>query len=109
MRARIKGTDIVVDCERIDEISSDHSPGIRCKYLTGEFEGTHETIPGDCLVEMKSNIDWEKLNVSMIIDFVSASIVNLGEIPTDRETRMKMIDSAIELANDLEEKLKNKK
>ena len=109
MKARIKGTDIIVECKGIGTMLSDSGKGVGCRYLTGEHKGASEAIPGDCLVEMDGEINWKELHAMMVANFTMASLARLGGMPVDESARREIVDAAIEMADDIEKRLKNKK
>ncbi len=108
MKARIKGTDVIVECQGIGEILGNGGSGVRCKYLTGEHKGTIETIPGDCLVELNDHPNWKELRANMVMSFTVSSLVRLGGMPADEEVRRDIVDAAIEMADYVESRLKDK-
>lgn len=57
MKARIKGTNTIVECIRIDGFFGERGKGIYCQYINGEHPGAYETIPGDCLIEIENGFD----------------------------------------------------
>lgn len=107
MKARIKGTDIIVECKGIGTILGNEGSGIECKYLTGEHKGAIEAIPGDCLVEMDGEINWKELHAMMVMNFTVASLARLGGMPADESARREIVDAAIEMADDIKKRLKS--
>jgi len=108
MKARIKGTDIIVECMGIGTMLNDRGKGIECHYLTGEHKGAYETIPGDCLVEMDGDVNWKEHHVLMVANFTVASLARLGGMPADESARREIVDAAIEMADDIEKRLRGK-
>ena len=105
MKARIKGTDIIVECKGIDMMLGENGKGVRCRYLNGENKGAGEVIPGDCLVEMEP--DWEERHFNLVSNFVVASLARCG-MSADEGVRRNIIDAAIEMADDIERRLKDR-
>jgi hypothetical protein len=109
MKARIKGTDIIVECKGIGTILGNEGSGIECRYLTGEHKGASETIPGDCLVEMDGDLNWRELHASMVANFTVASLARMGGMPADEDTRRLIVNAAFDMADDIEKRLRNRK
>ena len=108
MKSRIKGTDIIVECKGIGTMLNDRGKGVMCRYLTGEHKGASEAIPGDCLVEMDGDINWKEFRATMVANFTVASLARLGGMPADENARREIVDAAIEMADDIEKRLKKK-
>ena len=77
MKARIKGTNIIVKCIRIDGdgFFGGKDKGIYCQYINGEHPGAYETIPGDCLIEIEEAFDWQSFRAEAAKDILSNSLI----------------------------------
>lgn len=109
MKARIKGTDIIVECKGIGTLLGTDDSGIECRYLTGPDKNATETIPGDCLVELTDEPNWKEKRVDMVVNFTVASLVRLGGMPVDEDIRRGIVDAAIDMADYIESRLKDRK
>ena len=105
MRARIKGTDIIVECKGVGTMLNDTGKGIGCRYLTGDLKGANETIPADCLVEIEG-VDWTKLYPSMVINFTAALLAN--RVRKTPDYKREMINTAFEYADEIKKRIDNK-
>ena len=105
MKARIKGTDIIVECSGVGTSPSNDGKGIECRYLTGRHKGASETIPGDCLVELDGEPNWKELRYSTIANFTITAIAKAG-MPADESVRRNIVDAATEMADYIEKRLK---
>ena len=109
MKARIKGTDIIVECKGIGTLLGTGGSGIDCHYLTGDNKGAYETIPGDCLVELTDEPNWKEKRVDMVTNFTVSSLVRLGGMPVDEDIRRGIVDAAIDMADYIESRLRDRK
>ena len=71
MKARIKGTNEIVECLEIG-LWGDKSKGIRCKYSNGSYE----VIPGDSLIEIEDTFDWQSFRNQAAKDILCAMLGN---------------------------------
>lgn len=111
MKARIKGTNTIVECIRIDGFFGDKGKGIYCKYINGEHPGGYETIPGDCLIELENDFDWQSFRAEAAKEILCAiinresSFTRNGKLIVNHKD---FIEMAIEDADALISKLKEK-
>lgn len=111
MKARIKGTNTIVECIRIDGFFGEKGKGIYCQYINGEHPGAYETIPGDCLVEIENNFDWQSFRNQAAKDILCAIINRENSFTKNGEVvvfHKDFIEMAIEDADVLISKLKEK-
>ena len=117
MKARIKGTNTLVECERVSSIGN-NSFGIKCKYINGPEAGVIEVIPGDCLVECDVKHDYKQLRNQAAIAAMQSLLSNevyfkklCDFFGTNDSPSNKLIEQvnyqAIQIANDLVHELKN--
>ena len=81
MKARIKGTNTIVECIRIDGFFGEKGKGVYCQYINGEHPGAYETIPGDCLIELENDFDWQSFRNQAAKDILCALLSNPNETP----------------------------
>lgn len=100
MKARIKGTNTIVEC-----IESDHLNyvgfGIKCKHSNGRYE----IISGDCLIELENDFDWQSFRAAAAKDILCA-IIQSGYYGEDRITHQSEL--AVGYANELCKQIKEK-
>ena len=104
MKARIKGTDTIVECLRLDE----DNKRIYCKYINGEFAGICDRIQSDCLVEIENDFDWQSFRNHVAKDILCAMIRNEGvadERNVDEFTKDNQVKDAVLYADKLIAKL----
>ena len=106
MKARIKGTNTVVECIRVDSFFGEIGKGVYCQYINGEHPGAYETIPGDCLIELENNYDWQSFRAEAAKNFVS--IMCNHKYDTKEERYPVICNEAIKLADELIKQLKEK-
>lgn len=104
MKARIKGTNTIVEC-----IESDHLGyvgfGIKCKHSNGRYE----IISGDCLIELENDFDWQSFRAEAAKD-IFCTLIPFGkdEGLTKEETLEYCVKNAVFIADKLISKLKEK-
>lgn len=103
MKARIKGTNTIVECIRIEGFLGEKGKGIRCQYINGEHPGAYETIPGDCIIEIENDFDWQSFRVEAAKDILCALIHK-----TDNFIGKDSAGYAIMIADELIKQLKEK-
>ena len=109
MKARIKGTNTIVECIRIDGFFGEKGKGVYCQYINGEHPGAYETIPGDCLIELENDFDWQSFRAEAAKDILCAVLPRIAIIDGDIQQSIEnaisnSIDVADELIKQLEEK-----
>jgi hypothetical protein len=105
MKARIKGTNTIVECIRIDGFFGEKGKGVYCQYINGEHPGAYETIPGDCLIELENDFDWQSFRAEAAKDIL-CSIIQSGYYGEDRIAHQSEL--AVGYANELVKQLKEK-
>ena len=101
MKARIKGTNEIVECLGIDMIC-DTIKGIECVHSNGGGE----IIPGDCLIELENDFDWQSFRAEAAKDILCAmvpethNIIGIGNV----EYAIKIADELIKQLKEKEEK-----
>lgn len=109
MKARIKGTNIIVECIRIDGFFGEKGKGIYCQYINGEHPGAYETIPGDCLIELENTFDWQSFHAEAAKDILCAVLPRIEIIDGDfHQTIENAISNSIDVADELIKQLKEK-
>lgn len=104
MKARIKGTSIIVEGIRVGDFFGEKGKGVYCQYINGEHPGAYETIPCDCLIELENDFDWQSFRAELAKDILCA-IIQGGYA----ESRIKYQSGlAVKYANTLISKLKEK-
>jgi hypothetical protein len=106
MKARIKGTNTIVECIRIDGFFGEKGKGVYCQYINGEHSGAYETIPGDCLIELENDFDWQSFRAEAAKDILCAIISqpNLGYYGDEVENAVIFVDKLISKLKEKEEK-----
>lgn len=106
MKARIKGTNTIVECIRIDGFFGEKGKGIYCQYVNGEHPGAYETIPGDCLIELENDFDLQSFRAEAAKDILCAIISqpNLGYYGDEVENAVIFADKLISKLKEKEEK-----
>lgn len=120
MKARIKGTNILVECKGIGVGLHDNIKGIDCIYINGPHRGASEVIPGECLVECDVKRDYKQLHNQAAIAAMQSLLSNevyfkrlcdffdCADSPSYK--LIKQVNyQAIKVADDLINELKNKK
>ena len=119
MKARIKGTNILVECKGIGVGLGDNIKGISCKYINGPHRGATEVIPGECLVECDVKRDYTQLRNQAAIAAMQSLLSNeiyfkrlcdffdCGDAPSPKLIEQVNFQ-AIKVADDLINELKNK-
>lgn len=103
MKARIKGTDTVVECLQIGVLINENK-GIECKYPNGAIE----VIPGDCLVEIES-FDWQSFRTEAAKDILCAVLPEIKIIDSNFQQSIEnAISNSIDVADKLIKQLKDK-
>lgn len=98
MKARIKGTNIIVECIGIGTLINENN-GIKCKHSNGAME----VIPGDCLVELENDFDWKSFRAEAAKDILCHL---LGDRYTGDSDNKGFVFQAIGIANELVKQLK---
>ena len=103
MKARIKGKNEIVECLGIDMIC-DTIKGIECVHSNGGGE----IIPGDCLIELENDFDWQSFRAEAAKDILCAMIQS-GYYGEDRivhhsELAVKYIDELIKQLKEKDDK-----
>lgn len=65
MKARIKGTNTIVECLEVDFLNYVGFE-IKCKHS----DGSTELIPGDCLIELENDFNWQSFRVEAAKDIL---------------------------------------
>jgi hypothetical protein len=106
MKARIKGTNTIVECIKIDGFFGEKGKGVYCQYINGEIPGAYETIPGDCLIEIENDFDWQSFRAEAAKDILCAIISqpNLGYYGEEVENAVIFADKLISKLKEKEEK-----
>lgn len=111
MKARIKGTNTIVECKGIGTLVNENK-GIECQHIDGSIE----VIPADCLIELGESFDikepfnWQSFRAEAAKDILCAVISGgissgAGSIIPEKENLVKVsIDIADELVKQLKEK-----
>ena len=105
MKARIKGTNIIVKCEGVGTSFNGYK-GIMCEHI----DGSREVIPADCLIEIgekfdiKEQFNWQSFRAESAKDILCA-IIPRYEGSIDKE----VVEYAIFITDNLISKLKEKK
>ncbi|MCR4849056.1 MAG: hypothetical protein K5920_09450 [Bacteroidales bacterium] len=102
MKARIKGTDRIVDCEEIVVSPAGNIKGFKCRDINSEME-IEEVIPAECLIEIQ-DFDWQSFRAEAVKAFIAASITHGTELKSIDE----VVDTCIYIADLLIDKLKRK-
>lgn len=100
MKARIKGTNTIVECLKSDFLDN-FGFGIKCKHSNGRYE----IIAGDCLVEIENDFDWQSFRAEAAKDILCA-IIKSGYYGEDRITHQSVL--AVKYATELVKQLKEK-
>jgi len=106
MKARIKGTNTIVECIDTGTLINENK-GIECRHSNGAIE----VIPGDCLIELENDFDWQSFRALAAKDILCAiinresSFTRNGEVVVSHKD---FIEMAIEDADVLIAKLKEK-
>ena len=111
MKARIKGTNTIVECIRIDGFFEEKGKGVYCKYINGEHPGGYETIPGDCLIELENDFDLQSFRAEAAKDILCAIINRESPFTRNGEvvvSHQDFIEIAVEDADALIKQLKEK-
>jgi hypothetical protein len=95
MKARIKGTNTIVECIKIDGFFGEKGKGVYCQYINGEIPGAYETIPGDCLIEIENDFDWQSFRAEAAKDILCSMINHFGTKYIDMDDVVKWTDSLI--------------
>jgi hypothetical protein len=95
MKARIKGTNTIVECIRIDGFFGEKGKGVYCQYINGEHPGAYETIPGDCLIELENDFNWRSFRAEAAKDILCSMINHFGTSNIDMNDVVKWTDSLI--------------
>ena len=98
MKARIKGTNVIVECIDTGTLINENK-GIECRHSNGAIE----VIPGDCLIELESTFDWQSFRNQAAKDILCALIHK-----TDNFIGKDSAGYAIMIADELIKKLKEK-
>lgn len=111
MKARIKGTNIIVECKGIGTLINENK-GIECKHIDGSIE----VIPADCLIELgesfdlKEPFDWQSFRAEAAKDILCATLS--GGIASGAagilEKKELIVERSIEIADELIKQLKEK-
>ena len=107
MKARIKGTNIIVECIRIDGFFGEKGKGVYCQYINGEHPGAYETIPGDCLIEMENNFDWQSFRNQAAKDILTGIVSHSGVSISSTDAH-RLTELALTYADELVKQLKEK-
>ena len=109
MKARIKGTNTIVECIRIDGFFGEKGKGVYCQYINGEHPGAYETIPGDCLTELENDFDWKSFRAEAAKDILCAVLPRIKIIDGDFQQSIEnAISNSIDVADKLIKQLKEK-
>lgn len=108
MKARIKGTNTIVECIRIEGFFGEKGKGVYCQYINGEHPGAYETIPGDCLIELENDFDWESFRAEAAKDILCAMIGEVIKQRNGSDLIDNTVRSAIVITDNLISKLKEK-
>lgn len=100
MKARIKGTNTIVECIETGKLINGDK-GILCRHSDGALE----VIPGDCLIELDNDFDWQSFRVEAAKDFVAALI---SVIDYEHNSDENIVKNAINLSEELIKQLKEK-
>ena len=106
MKARIKGTNVIVECIDTGTLINENK-GIECRHSNGAIE----VIPGDCLIELESTFDWQSFRNQAAKDILCAirnresSFTRNGQVAVFHKD---FIEMAVEDADALIAKLKEK-
>lgn len=98
MKARIKGTNIIVECLDTGTLINENK-GIECKHSNGAIE----VIPGDCLVELEDTFDWQSFRAEAAKDILCAMVPDAHNIIGTGN-----VEYAIMIADELIKQLKEK-
>ena len=102
MKARIKGTNIIVECIDTGTLINENK-GIECKHSNGAIE----VIPGDCLIELENDFDWKSFRAEAAKDILTGIVVHdnicISSTYADRLTKL-ALTYADELIRQLKEK-----
>jgi hypothetical protein len=106
MKARIKGTNTIVECIRIDGFFGEKGKGVYCQYINGEHPGAYETIPGDCLIEIENDFDWQSFRAEAAKDILCAMLTDqrISEIMPYKDLVRMSLECTDELIKQLKEK-----
>jgi hypothetical protein len=105
MKARIKGTNTIVECIRIDGFFGEKGKGVYCQYINGEHPGAYETIPGDCLIEIENDFDWQSFRAEAAKDILCHLLNDRYSGDGDNNS---FVMQAIGIADELIKQLKEK-
>lgn len=102
MKARIKGTDRIVDCEEIVVSPAGNIKGFKCRDINSKME-IEEVIPAGCLIEIQ-DFDWQSFRVEAAKD-IMCSIIQSGYYGEDRiahqsELAVKYTDELVKALKD---------
>lgn len=111
MKARIKGTNTIVECRGIGTLINENK-GIECKHIDGSIE----VIPADCLIELSESFDikepfnWESFRAEAAKDIFCVAFdrtIEKGDIEIIREFK-ELIGECVLIADELIKQLKEK-
>ena len=104
MKARIKGTNTIVECTDTGTLINENK-GIECRHSNGAIE----VIPGDCLVELENEFDWQSFRAEAAKDILCAVLPRLEIIDGDFQQSIEnAINNSINVADELIKQLKEK-
>lgn len=110
MKARIKGTNIIVECKGIGTLTNENK-GIECKHT----DGSVEVIPADCLIEVsdtfdiKEQFDWKSFRVEAAKDILCAVLPRIEIIDGNfQQSIVNTIYNSVDVADMLIKQLKEK-
>lgn len=99
MKARIKGTNIIVECIDTGTLINENK-GVECKHSNGATE----VIPGDCLIELENDFNWQSFRAEAAKDILCAMIAKFGTSSIDMNDVVNWADSLISKLKEKEEK-----
>jgi hypothetical protein len=105
MKARIKGTNTIVECVDTGTLINENK-GIECRHSNGAIE----VIPGDCLIELENDFDWQSFRAEAAKDILIAvlnGVISSGATSTLLEEE-KIVKGVIEITDELIKQLKEK-
>lgn len=102
MKARIKGTNTIVECLEADYLDY-VGFGIKCKHSNG----CYEIISGDCLIELENDFDWQSFRAEAAKDIL-CSMIELIEHEYSAIDKDYWCGYAVEWTDVLVKKLKEK-
>lgn len=105
MKARIKGTNTIVECLDTGTLINGNK-GIECRHSNGAIE----VIPGDCLIELENDFDWQSFRAEAAKDILCVVLekaISSGNLSSIKQYP-ELIHECIVISDELIKQLKEK-